>query len=256
MASDPIIGSPGSAALGGWIDLHAHILPGLDDGPETIEEAAALCRLLARDGVVTAVATPHQLGRYEGTNSASEVRQAVRALCVQLDRFHVKLDVRPGAEVRLDERIPAMIASDQILTIGDTGKYLLLELPSGPAFDVNAVLPRVRVDGMRIVLAHVERYDFLRQPDAARRWRDAGALLQVNSSSLVGGWGAVAQQGGWDLLEADVVDLIAGDAHSVGQRRARWTEAAGEIARRYGNQRVQTLCVENPRKILQGEPLA
>lgn len=255
MDSDPIIGFAHPAATGGWIDLHAHLLPGVDDGPETIEEAAALCRLLARDGVVTAVATPHQLGRYEGTNSAAEIRSAVAALRAQLERFHVKLDVRAGAEVRLDPRIPVLIEHDQILTLGDTRKYLLLELPSGLAFEVDSVLPRVGVAGLRIVLAHVERYDFLRNPDIARRWREAGALLQVNSSSLVGGWGDAAQQGGWDLLEADVVDLIAGDAHSVGQRRARWTQATGEIARRYGPARVQALCIDNPRKILQGEPL-
>lgn len=255
MSPDPAIGSSLAPPLTGGIDLHCHILPGVDDGPGTIEDAVALCRLMAREGVQVAVATPHQLGRYEGANSAAQIRQAVVQMREHLKRFHVKLEIRAGAEVRLDERIPRLLQDDRILTLGDGGKYLLLELPSGLAFDASTVLDRVQAPGVRIVLAHAERYDFLRAAGAAERWRDAGFILQVNGSSLVGFWTAAAEVAGWDLLSRGLASVVASDAHSIGQRRPRWIDTAAQIRRRLGDAALQLLCVENPRRILDGEPM-
>jgi protein-tyrosine phosphatase len=112
------------------------------------------------------------------------------------------------------------------------------------------------VPGVRIVLAHAERFDFLRPPGSAERWRDAGVILQVNGSSLVGGWGEPARQAGWDLLSRGVVNVLASDAHSVGQRRPRWIEAAREVTARLGESEMRRLCIENPRRILNGEEIA
>lgn len=255
MSSDPAIGSSLSPPLTGGIDLHCHVLPGVDDGPETVEQAVALCRLLSREGVQVAVATPHQLGRYEAVNTAAQIRRAVAEMREHLRRFHVKLEVCVGGEVRLDERIPRLLQDDRILTLGDGGKYLLLELPTGLAFEVSAVLDRVTVPGLRIVLAHAERYDFLRAAGAAERWRDAGVILQINGSSLVGGWSPAAEAAGWDLLARGVATVVASDAHSIGHRRPRWSDSAAAIRRRLGDPALQLLCVENPRRILDGAPL-
>lgn len=236
-------------------DVHCHVLPGLDDGPETAEQSVALCRTLVREGVSTVIATPHQLGRFDGRTTAARVRQATAELQSRLDLARVPLRVLPGGEVRLDERIPRLLADDQILTLGDAGQYLLLELPSSVPFDPQAVRARVGGCGARMVLAHPERYDALRADGMAARWRDAGFLLQVNTSSLVGGWGSTAQAAAWTLIADGLASVVASDAHGLGERRPRWTEALEQIAARFGEPAMRRLCVEAPRKILAGEPI-
>src|SRR5437588_1611323 len=94
-------------------DVHCHCLPGLDDGPATLEDALDLCRALVDDGITVAIATPHQLGRYEGQNQAAKVRQAVEMLQRALVEQKVPLRVVPGADVRIDERLPDLLDSDQ-----------------------------------------------------------------------------------------------------------------------------------------------
>lgn len=264
MSPDPPIpqaaahgGAGGDRVAGelGLIDIHCHVLPGIDDGPETLDQAVALCRMLARDGVATAVATPHQLGRYDLLNSPDRIRHAVALLQARLDELHVPLKLHIGAEVRLDERIPRLLSEGHVLTLGNAGRYLLLELPPGVAFDAEAVRACVCRDRLRVVLAHAERYEFLRSPAVAAGWRQAGFLLQINGSSLVGGWGAAAQQAAWAMLDAGLVDVVASDAHSIGQRRPRWSEAVTQIAATLGDAEVRRLCMATPARILAGEPV-
>ena len=87
------------------VDIHSHCLPGLDDGPATVTQAMALCRALVDDGITAVVATPHQLGRYDGRNAPRDVRQATMALNELLRKDGVPLTVLAGADVRADERI-------------------------------------------------------------------------------------------------------------------------------------------------------
>src|SRR5436305_8126510 len=87
------------------VDIHCHILPGIDDGPKDLNESLTLARSLMRDGITTVIATPHQLGRYDGQNLAADVRSRVSDLQTILDEKKIPLKVIPGAEVRIDERI-------------------------------------------------------------------------------------------------------------------------------------------------------
>src|SRR2546421_9733085 len=98
------------------VDIHCHVLPGVDDGPKDLDETLTLCRALTRDGVTTVIATPHQLGRLDGKNLAADVRAGVRELQSILNEKRIPLRILPGGEVRVDERIPRMLAEDRILT--------------------------------------------------------------------------------------------------------------------------------------------
>src|ERR1700723_1863897 len=89
------------------VDIHCHVLPGMDDGPPTPADSVELCRALVRDGITTVIATPHQLGRYEGQNSAADVRTAVSKLQLALAELKVPLHVVPGGDVRVDHRLDA-----------------------------------------------------------------------------------------------------------------------------------------------------
>src|SRR5688572_5935816 len=127
-------------------DVHCHCLPGLDDGPATMDDAVALCRALVADGVTTAVATPHQLGRYDLRNGAAEVRKAVAGLRQALAREGVPLTVLPGADVRVDERLPQLLEAGHVLTLADNGRHVLLELPHETYIEP---LPLIRLLVMR-----------------------------------------------------------------------------------------------------------
>lgn len=251
MSPTPSIGA--APIIAGAVDLHCHILPGIDDGPENMPDAVALCRVMWREGVTLAVATPHQLGRYDTSITAAQIRDGVKALNEELRRRRIGLEVRPGAEVRLDERIDRLIEQDLVMTLNDARKALLLELPMGLAVEPEVVFSRLPGKSLQIVLAHAERYDFIRRDAAAaQRWVDAGAIVQVNCGSITGAFGPAEQTCAWDLLSRGIAKVVASDAHSTGQRRPYFAAAAELIHRRLGAQVAQEVCVDNPRRIVDG----
>ena len=123
-----------------FVDIHCHCLPDLDDGPETMEDAIALCRALVLDGITQAIATPHQMGCYEGRNDAREIKQAVSDLNRTLVDQGIPLAVSAGADVRVDERMLRMLDDDLIVTLADGKRYILLELPHDTFIDISLLL--------------------------------------------------------------------------------------------------------------------
>lgn len=238
------------------VDVHCHCLPGMDDGPDTLDQALALCRSLTDDGITLAIATPHQLGRFDGRNSTAEIRRAVSDLNANLAEAEVPLAVAPGADVRVDERILAMLCSDTLGTLADGGKYLLLELPHETFIDLRPLLVRLRTSGIRAIVSHPERHAFLTtHPAAVDPWVEEGALLQVTAGSLLGQFGSGAERLGWRWLAEGVVALVATDAHDTGERRPRMSEAIDKIASRLGHAAARRTCVDNPLRVLRGEDL-
>src|SRR3954454_16996404 len=246
------------------VDIHCHCLPAIDDGPRTPAEAVALCKLLVRDGFTDVVATPHQLGRYDGLNWADEVRGAVAHLQGMLDRERVPLRVHPGGEVRIDERIPKLLHDGKLLTLGDARRYLLLELPNSMHVAAETVMKLIHQSGLSpngaaqpatmppyVVLAHAERYDALRRdPAAAEPWVHSGAILQVNASSLLGDGAPDSRAAAMRWLNDGWVSVIATDAHSANSRRPRMTEAIALIEAEFGIDLAQEVCVDNPNELL------
>ncbi len=238
------------------VDVHCHCLPGQDDGPATPAEAIELCRALVHDGVTTAIATPHQLGRFDGHTTADGIRHAVQELNETLGEQGIPLAVVPGADVRVDERIPALLDSDRVLTLADLGKYLLLELPHDTFLNIQPLLAEVAARGVTPVLSHPERNIFLaREPEAVLPWLDRGALLQVTAASLLGRFGPVAEQMAWRWLTAGAASLVATDAHDASERRPCMTLAIMAIARRLGEHAASRACVLNPARLLAGTPI-
>ena len=244
---------------GAWpvfVDIHCHCLPGLDDGPADGAEALALCRALVADHVGTVVATPHQLGRYDGLYDAQRIRQAVADLNQMLAEAHVSLKVCPGADVRIDERISDLLASDKILTVGDAGRYLLLELPHEVFIDPALLLAQLAENGLQVVITHPERHRFLAQrPDYVRHWVPHRPSLQITAGSFLGGFGPLSEQAAWAFLEAPLPILVATDAHAMSGRAPRMSEAYRVLAQRLGREKAYVVCVENPKRLLAGQDL-
>jgi protein-tyrosine phosphatase len=240
----------------GFIDVHCHCLHGLDDGPRTMTESIELCRMLASEGIRTIVATPHQLGRFDASNEAGQVRRAVRDLTISLENNRISLQVLPGAEVRVDERIHELLEADRVLTLADGGRYVLLELPHEVFMDVEPLLVELSSMGIESILAHAERITALiARPSVLLRWLDYPTHLQITASSLSGDFGPDLQRVAWDLLSSGRANLVATDAHDLNVRRPRMKAAFESISAKLGEDLAHLVCIENPSRVIIGEEL-
>jgi protein-tyrosine phosphatase len=238
------------------VDVHCHCLPGFDDGPESLEEAIALCQAVVKDGITTVIATPHQLGRYDRANSLAQVRQSAEILSAELKDREIPLEVYPGGDVRIDERLPHLIDSGDIGTAADAGRHILLELPHEVFVDALPIIDSLGEIGLQTILTHPERHRYLQnRGEWARECVEHGAVLQVTSGSLLGEFGGQAHQQAWRLVRAGIVGIIASDAHDTLRRPPRMTEAIRLLTQEIGREATRRLAIDNPLRVLAGEPI-
>lgn len=241
----------------GLVDLHAHLMPGVDDGAADVGEARAGLEALDDQGARVVVATPHlAVGRAESDPEGwrerlTEIDSAWTRLRSSAQAAAPDLAVERGAELKLDAPPPDL--SDPRLRLADT-RYVAVEFGSLelPPFGADQ-LGAVREAGGRPVLAHPERYAGLGDRlETAAAWRSAGALLQVNAGSLVGQYGPEARQTAWALLERGWVDVVASDYHGRGKPRLSAARAALE---RVGDRgQAERLLATNPARLLEDRP--
>jgi protein-tyrosine phosphatase len=194
------------------IDLHCHVLPGLDDGPATIEDTLALARAAAAGGTRTMVATPHVNWRY--LNDGKTIARRVDDVNARLATEGVALAVRAGAEIDLT-RISDIEAGElSRLALGGS-RWLLMEPPFGaPVVGLEALLATLRRQGFRVVLAHPERCQaFHRDRRLLEALIDAGALASITAGSLVGRFGREVRRFALTLMRDGMVHNVASDAH-------------------------------------------
>ncbi|MFQ6036450.1 MAG: tyrosine-protein phosphatase [Sedimentisphaerales bacterium] len=240
-----------------FVDIHCHCLPGIDDGPATKAEALALCRALVDDGVTTAIATPHQLGRFSGCNEAAKIREQVSVFNEELKNSGIALTVMPGADVRVDERICELLEADKILTLADGGKYILLELPHDVFIDVEPLLADLACLGIQAVISHPERHPLLiKQRGILLKWQKLSAHLQVTSASLVGRFGLAAQKAAWNFLTSGWARLVASDSHDLETRQPCMRAAYESINSKLGENIAHLVCIENPLRLIKGQDIA
>jgi protein-tyrosine phosphatase len=236
------------------VDIHCHCLPGFDDGPQSVEDALALCSALVADGITTVVATPHQLGRYDLANSAEDVRSAVDLLNAELKDRETPLEVLTGGDVRVDERIPRLIESGRLATVADAGQHILLELPHELFIDPVSTIDSLRASGIQAVLTHPERYAYLHNvQEFANNCLEHGAVLQITSGSLLGDFGRRAYDEAWRLVLSGMAGLVASDAHDTKRRPPRMTAAIAALKQTVGPALTRVSTIENPLRIVNGE---
>jgi protein-tyrosine phosphatase len=237
-------------------DIHAHILPALDDGPRTAEEAIATISALAAEGITGIVATPHFNDRYPHV-AASEVQAHVNRLQCLVYQAGISVQLWAGHEVHLDAGVAAALAQGLAATINH-GPYVLLELPTHefPVF-LHGLIGQIRSKGFVPVIAHAERYTPVWQnPEVLIPLIEAGALLQITASSLVGFFGRRARQTAEMLLQHNLAHVLASDAHAVSDRPPRFATGLRAAEALMGRERVREMVIEVPRAIVYGGPVA
>jgi protein-tyrosine phosphatase len=238
------------------IDIHCHLLPGLDDGPPTLGESLRLCEMLAAQGVITVVATPHVGGRRFHVK-ADRVRAGVDALRSACRERSIPLRILPGCDAQLQPDLLRMFDAGEVLTLGDEGGYLLLELPSEALPSIEGLAAELAERGATPILTHPERNpEFVRRPDRLAQLVSCGCLVQVTDGSFLGRFGYSARRTAESFLEEGLVHAVASDAHSTEGRRAPCLDRArAYVAGLAGEDVACALFLETPRRIVCGEPL-
>ena len=242
--------------VGRAVDIHCHCLPGLDDGPATMAASVELCRRLVDDGVTTVVASPHQLGRYDGLNTARRIFDRLQLLQTELASLELPLEVFAGADVRIDERIVKLVASEEVITVHPSRKHLLLELPHQTFVEPLPVIHSLNSVGVQVIMTHPERHQFLAgSVRRLRNWIDAGAGLQLTAGCFLGDFGRRAAYEAWRLAESGMVSVVASDAHDAINRPPRMSAAVEILASELGDEYARQVCLVNPSRVLEGEKL-
>ena len=239
------------------IDIHSHVLPGVDDGSRSMEESLQLLSLAAESGVTTLVATPHcnvpdEFDNYAGPELAS--------LFDRLDRARqeagISLHLCRGMEIFATPDTPDLLREGRVWTLNGT-KYFLTEFSftEDPGF-CRSVLRRCRDLGFLPVIAHPERYFFVQDdPDLAFEWCIEGFGLQINKGSILGRFGQDTFRCAHLLLQHGLAACVASDAHNPRQRSTYMTEIYEYLMDSYGVDYCRLLLEENPKRILSGKEL-
>ncbi|MEZ5502496.1 MAG: CpsB/CapC family capsule biosynthesis tyrosine phosphatase [Halioglobus sp.] len=238
------------------IDLHCHLLPGIDDGPDTLEEALALCRMAVADGITRAIVTPHvHPGRWE--NNRASIGEACHGLQQALERHEIPLQLGFAGEVRLTDCIMQQVAAGEIPFLGAVDGYrvMLLEFPHSHLVPGSEMLVRWLLDqGIRPLIAHPERNkQVMHDISQLEPFILAGCWLQVTAGSVIGQFGERAQAVASKLLQNDRVTVLASDGHNVTARPPVLRQAFESIERQYGRPRALRLMLETPATIV-GKP--
>lgn len=235
------------------IDIHAHILPGLDDGPATITDALKMARIAVEDGIGVIIATPHCLnGLYHN------YRQGIISACSEfnliLKKERIPIKVLPGSEAHLSMEILNELESGRLMTLNDTGRYFFLELP-------DQFIPRTlvefiaRLEKMNVtpIITHPERNMAIqRNVMLLRDLLSAGALSQITGRSLTGGFGPPAYRCCLRIVELDLAHFMATDAHSPGTRPPMLSKAVEKLSALIGKARAERMVREGPQRVIEG----
>lgn len=237
------------------IDIHSHILPGLDDGASDIYETLKMAEIAVESGVTQIVATPHcnvpgVYDNYFGDTYINVYDRVVEAVA----KAGMPLQILPGTEAFATHNLPDLIVDKKIMPLNQS-RYILMEF----SFDENPdyakdILKRVKAVGAKPVIAHAERYEFIQDnPRIVLEWMQEGYTIQVNKGSFVGRFGEKARNTAFLLMDNDLISVVASDAHGAEFRTPVMSDVYGYLKQFYKTSDLNRIFYENPRRICNNE---
>ena len=239
------------------IDLHCHILSGVDDGADTMEESCRMARLAAESGVTALAATPHCAPPQFANFAGAELERRFRRLRERLAQEKIPLRLHTGMEVFATPELPRQLNEGRLLTLGGS-RYLLVEFAFGEdEWFAERMLEEVEARGLTPVIAHPERYYFVQDdPLVLRGWAGEGRVIQANKGSFFGMFGRRAARTAHWCLDQGCIHLIGSDAHSSYRRTPRMNEIYDYTAEFTAPEIADFLLRDNPAEILANRPAA
>jgi protein-tyrosine phosphatase len=238
------------------IDLHSHILPGVDDGPRTLEGSLELARVAVAAGTRTIAATPH-VNERSGVDP-ERIAAGLDELRPALAAAGIPLEVVPGGEIAIWRLVDLDAAALRGFALGG-GPYLLVESPFSPVVgDFEPLVLDVHARGHRVLLAHPERCPaFQRDPARLERLVDAGVLTQITAGSMAGAFGSTVRRFTIAMLREGLAHVVASDAHDAVQRPPGLRDGFTALERELPGvgEHATWLTQAAPRAVLDGEPL-
>lgn len=235
------------------IDLHCHLLPGVDDGSKSMDISLKLANDAVRDGIDYALLTPHHMnGVY--LNHKKEVIQQTQEFQVELDRHKIPLKVFPGQEVRINGGLLTALDQDDILFADEGGQYLMLEFPDDdvPSYTSNMIYELMQ-RGIIPIIVHPERNTkIMKEPDILYRLLNRGCLSQITAGSYVGAFGYKVQKFSKQLIQTGQAYVFASDVHDLPNRKYEMTNAFAKLNHEFGNDYVSRFS-ENAKRIINGD---
>ncbi|WP_377887491.1 tyrosine-protein phosphatase [Alkalihalobacillus sp. R86527] len=235
------------------IDIHSHILPGIDDGAKTIEDSLAMARQASDQGITKIVASPHHRnGAFE--NERLSILKEVDLLNTTLQQEGIDIEILPGQENRIYGELIEDIHGEELLTVNETGIYMLIEFPSShlPRY-ANKLLFDLQVNGFIPIIVHPERNrEIMENPDRLYKLIKEGALSQLTGSSVTGKMGKKIQKFSMDLIYHNLAHFVASDAHNVTNRPFDLRTAMEAVEREF-DMSTRYMLQENAVEMIEGK---
>lgn len=247
-------------SIDGLVDIHVHILPGLDDGAKTPDDAIAMATVAAKCGTSRIVATPHvdPMRLRHGSQQVETIKRAVDSLQESITSCGLSIQVVPGMEIAIAPGLAGYLSRGEVMTVADGGKYILVELPFQmiPSYAEEEIF-NMAANGYIPIIAHPERNaSVIHNPNTLIPFLRAGALAHVNADSLTGREGPRPQKTAEILLSHSLAHIIASDGHSSTSRRPGLDRAFESAARLMGEDKALKTVRDIPLAIVLGKDIS
>ena len=237
-----------------FADTHVHLLAGLDDGPRTPDDALAMCRMMAAEGTRFATALAHQNPDYP-ENTPERLKDAATRLVADLKREKIPLHVFPTGEIMLTATTREDFVEGRLLSFGGKDKFLLVEQPHSMFIDVRPLARELRPTGVRLVIAHAERYpELIYDPALTNEFLQAGCVFQVTAEAISDPHTAKLGAAIKDWAKRGVIHLLGSDGHGIGRREPRMAAGVQTLSKWIGPAATDRIIGIWGPAVLQGQP--
>lgn len=239
------------------IDIHCHMLPGVDDGSDTLDNSLLMASMAAESGTDIIVVTPHcNIPGEPGNYPTRELLEKFIALREAIDAAQIPLKILAGAEVFCTPDIAELIRQKKLLPLASS-RYLLVEFAfNEDSIEMNSRLEQIFAEGLIPVIAHPERYNAVqRDRTLPERWFAAGYIMQINKDSVFGNLGQRAKRTAEFMLSQGLAHVAASDAHGTYSRTTELEQLREHISLNYSEEYAHILLEENPRRIIENKPI-
>ena len=228
------------------IDIHTHILPNVDDGSDSFEKSVEMLNQAKEQGVTHIILTPHTILNSSTYLEKEELHNKFNQFVQKIEDIGIKVYL--GSEIYFTEKSYRKLVNNELTTFNNS-KYCIIEFPMHEETDIDEALYNVKTKGYRPILAHPERYKFLDVDDVKNI--KSNALIQVNTTSLLGLHGRKIKKFAFKLIKNNLVDFVSSDCHNTKDRNVNLLQAYNLVSKKFGKEKADQIFKENQEKLIQ-----